>query len=236
MQSEKRGAAAVAWMPGTKHRLYEDRYRLLSKDIPMVSKQNRGEIFAVCDGIGSAPRSREAAQEVCDVLVRFCNAPEEYEDSSSGMQKLLLEAYQSIFNWGVVPGTDRPLGGCAGTIIWITDESLYVFHAGDTLGLLIRDGKIFILNRVHAAYGTIYRYFGLGPGLELDPWRFSLEQSDRILLISDGVTKVFHPEEAAPLVEEFDDNRRAVTELVQRSRSLGSTDDITALLVEIEDL
>jgi hypothetical protein len=58
---ETKGIAAVAWMKGTKHKFYEDRFRLLCLPVPLVSEQDRGEIFAVFDGIGSAPKGMAAA-------------------------------------------------------------------------------------------------------------------------------------------------------------------------------
>jgi PPM family protein phosphatase len=233
---EKKGNAAVAWMKGTKHKFYEDRYRMLSKEIPLVESRHRGELFAVFDGIGSAPRRREAAQEMCNYLLRFFSMSDEHESSWEGLRRLLMEANQCIFDWGFMPGTERPAGGCAGTVIWIQGEALFVFHAGDTAGVLIRDDTTTRLNRLHETNGGIYRYFGLGPSLQIDVQQFSLEEGDRILLVSDGVTKAFHPEEAASVINQFDDKGRAVTELVQRSMRRGSTDDITALLVEIEEL
>lgn len=50
---EQKGNVAVASLKGTRHQFNEDRYRILSQDVPLVGSQNRGEIFAVFDGIGS---------------------------------------------------------------------------------------------------------------------------------------------------------------------------------------
>ena len=142
-----------------------------------------------------------------------------------------------IYNWGFKPGTDKPLGGCAGTVIWIAGEALYVFHAGDTSAVHIRDGKAVELTQPHQLPdGAIFRYLGLGPNLKISVDSILVDEMDRVLLISDGVTKVFHPLDAAELTNEHRDIAQAVNTLVQRSQALGSTDDITALLVEIEEI
>ena len=86
------------------------------------------------------------------------------------------------------------------------------------------------------ADGAIFRYYGLGPSLKIDVDHFTIEESDRILLLSDGVTKVFHPSEAAKFVEEYLDISQAANSLAQRSLALGSTDDITVLLFEVEEI
>jgi PPM family protein phosphatase len=75
---EQKGSATVAWVKGSKHQFYEDRYRILSREVPLVKGQDRGEIFAVFDGIGSAPKGREAAQEMMDQLVHFYKKPQNY--------------------------------------------------------------------------------------------------------------------------------------------------------------
>src|SRR5512138_2218683 len=104
MPSERRGPAAVAWLTGTSHRFYEDRYRILSKNIPLVQNADRGEIFAVFDGIGGAPKGREAAQEVSDWLIRFYKEPENYLASPDGLRQLLMNANMAVYNWGPMAG------------------------------------------------------------------------------------------------------------------------------------
>ena len=227
-------AWAVSFIKGSKHKLYEDRYRILSGN--RVRKQSRGEIFAVFDGIGSAPLGMHAAQEMWDRLLDFLKEPGRHEATSGGFHKLLMEANLAIHDWGFIPGTDRPLGGCAGTVVWLAGRVLRVFHAGDTSGVLIRNGSPIPLTMEHQRDGAIFRYFGLGSSLRIDVNSFAVKEMDRILILSDGVTKIFHPTEAARLAEELSDNGRAVEELVRQSRVRGSRDDITALLVEIEDL
>jgi len=237
MVTEQLGSVAVSWSKGTKHRLYEDRYRILSRDVPLVSGARRGEIFAVFDGIGSAPRGMSAAQEMADCLVRFFRDIEFCQPSWRGIHSLLLEANNDICKWGFMTGTDRPLGGCAGTVVWLLEEKLTILHAGDTKAMLIRDGQANTLTRDHhASDGALYRFFGLGDSLKIDVEQFTVEESDRILLMSDGVTQIIEPYQAVAIVEENIDVSRAVESLAQRSLALGTTDDITAMLVQIEEI
>jgi serine/threonine protein phosphatase PrpC len=203
----------------------------------MVENQNRGELFAVFDGIGSAPEGRHAAQFMADHLIKFYRNPADYPASWEGIRSLLFEGNMEIYNWGFKPGTDIPLGGCAGTVIWILGEALYVFHAGDTSAVHIRDEKISELTQPHQLPdGAIFRYFGLGPNLKISVDSIFIDELDRILLMSDGVTKVLHPLDAAGLTNEHVDISQGVNTLALRSQNLGSTDDITAMLVEIEEI
>jgi serine/threonine protein phosphatase PrpC len=240
--TERKGCAAVSWLKNAKSssKPYEDRYRLLTKDISIVGKSGRGELFAVLDGIGGAPRGMQAAQAVADCLLDFYRKPENITADSLGLNELLLQSNQEINDWGCMEGTDRPLGGAAGTIAWIHAQRLTLFHAGDTAGILLRENHPpRVLTSLHEFDGGITRYFGLGRRLELEVKSERLVDGDLILLVSDGVTKAYSTTEAANLVQEIYDKTgnigMAAQELVIRSRSKKSIDDITAVVIEIEE-
>lgn len=239
IRTERKENAAVSWIKSPKH-AYEDRYRLLTRDIPVVGQSCKGELFGVLDGIGSAPMGMAAAQAIADCLVDFFRKTDAYSANWQGLNKLLHKTNVDIFDWGFMEGSDRPLGGCAGTVAWLHDGHVSMFHAGDTVGMLIREGKEpRTLTRLHEIHGDIYRYFGLGPSMQIDVETCAVEEGDLILLMSDGVTKAYSTTEAANLVREIYDRTgdiaAATQELVTRSRSRKSSDDITALVIEVVD-
>lgn len=236
MPIEKRQGVAVSWSKGTKHRFYEDRYRILSRDVPLVAPAGRGEIFAVFDGIGSAPRGMSAAQEMADWMARFYREPAAYPANIEGLLGLMEAANLAIYDWGFMTGSDRPLGGCAGSVVWLMDDELTFFHAGDTTVILIRYGYGKEITYPHQSPdGAIFRYFGLGPGLQIDMGRISMEESDRILLISDGITKVMDVFEITTCVEGHIAIDKAVDALIRQALARRATDDLTALLVQVEE-
>jgi serine/threonine protein phosphatase PrpC len=63
-----------------------------------------------------------------------------------------------------------------------------------------------------------------------------LKESDWILLMSDGITKVKHPIEAAAMLNEYRDISGAVNAIATVAQAVGSNDDITALLVEVSEI
>lgn len=236
-QTERKGNAAVSWLTSPKHP-YEDRYRLLTREVPLVRRVARGEVVAVFDGIGSAPKGMSAAQEMADGLLAFYRESEKLSATSEALHLILQKSNQTICDWGCVYGTTRPLGGCAGTVAWLIDGRLTIFHAGDTVGMLLRAGKNpLALTRLHEQDGAIFRYFGLGSALEIDIASVDVEDGDLVLLMSDGVTKMFSTTEAAALVNEVfaqtGDVARAAEALASQSRRHGSTDDITVLVMEV---
>lgn len=233
---EERGNAAVVWQQGTRHKFYEDRYRLLCRPIPLVEQAKRGEIFAVCDGVGSAPRGRDAAQEVCDVLVKFYKNAAEFPPTAETLISILDQANNVIHAWGVIEGTDRSLGACAATIVWITDDLIAnVFHVGDTSALLIRNGTAQALTTAHHdAAGHLLNYFGLS-SLQIETKSVQLDIGDRLLLLSDGISKSLYNQRIVTIVESHSRRSASLEALLSAARIAGSGDDITAVLVDIEE-
>ncbi len=143
VEGESRGKASVAWLKGSKHKFYEDRYRILSEDIPLVRDQNRGEIFGVFDGIGSAPKGRQAAQEMADQLLMFYADPGIYEASEEGLEKLLLNSNETVHGWGFIGETDVPKSGCAGTVApGYTERTFLFFMLAIRLGCWYQTGEM----------------------------------------------------------------------------------------------
>ena len=158
----------VGSLQGKKNRPNEDRYRLLHSDIPLVFKSGRGQLFAVFDGIGSAPRGGPAAQQMCDALIEFFRKGTRYKADAGSLKELLISFNLEIKNWGFIPGTTRTLGGCAGTIAWFYGTQVYLFHAGDTVGYLFKGEDLTQLTKEHGSGKFIDNYFGLGANMFID--------------------------------------------------------------------
>ena len=191
-----------------------------------------GEIYAVFDGVGSAPSGMAAAQIMADCLVRF------YKQPAVNLSDLLYDTNLTIHKWGLIEGSNRPLGACAGTVALIEGSHVTIYHAGDTVAVLLRSSKRpRILTPLQELGGAIYSYFGIGAGLKLETTQITIEDDDLILLVSDGVTKAFQIVEASKLVRNRYDltgcAATAISELVELSRRRGSVDDITALAIVI---
>jgi len=235
---EHRGNATVAWQKGPRHKFYEDRFRLLCHPIPLVAQANQGEIFAVLDGVGSAPKGMAAAQVVCDGLVRFFDPNGQGSAEKEGLETILADANLTIHDWGFMEGTNRPDGACAGTVIWIDVKWLaHVFHVGDTTALLVRDGLAKVLTTVHQnSDGHLSNYFGM-PTLKLQRQSIQLEEGDRLLIFSDGIGKAFAVnQDIADIIESKASRSASLAALFAAARSSGSSDDATAILVDIEEL
>lgn len=238
MQIESRGCSAVASLQSPLHARNEDRFRLLTRDVPIVEQSDRGQIFAVFDGMGSKRYSAEASQQMCDALVDFYKNPEQYPFNQESFQHLLLEHNINIYNWGREEDTNQRLGGCAGTVAWFHQDLVSIFHVGDTAALLISDQDTTQVTSFHKDQnGLITRFFGMGEKLNIEHTSWDITNYSHLLLLTDGVNQVLDNDYLASIVNKNDLNiRGAVSEIVDTAKSRGSTDDITALLIDLIEL
>jgi serine/threonine protein phosphatase PrpC len=214
---------------------YEDRYRLLGGHIPLVERAGRGYLYAVMDGVGGAPMGMQASQLVADRLIEFYR-DDAVEPSQRGVNALLTSINDEAFGWGFIEGTRRPLAAAAVTVAWFApSEELFTFHVGDTVALLWNGETLRVLTTEHGEGKVIRRYLGMGPAFDTERDRFSIEPGDMLCLITDGVTKALSYTTVGQILAELPDPQRAAWEIAERARRRGSRDDITALVVELEE-
>lgn len=132
---------------------------------------------------------------------------------------------------------------------------LYIAHAGDSRCYLLRDGRLEQLTRDHSlvsdallerpdlsstdlAYlpkNVITRALGIGPTVDLDLRVERVRAGDVFLLCSDGLHGLVTDEEMAAILEEYPVLTEACSCLVETANAAGGRDNITAVLVRIED-
>lgn len=228
-------SVGVASVKGLNHHLNEDRYRLLGGNVPVVEHAHRGHLFAVMDGVGSAPKGMRAAQCVADTLTRFYTDPT-VPDTADGVARLLEAANQEINAWGTMPGSDRPLGAAAATAAWFAPtRKVVLFHSGDTVAFHFDGRGIRRLTREHTDGRAITAYVGQGASFRLDVERVAFEVGDVLCLVTDGVTKSMVDGDVEAVLAELTPPDAAARELVARARGKGSRDDITAVVVELAE-
>jgi serine/threonine protein phosphatase PrpC len=231
--------AAVHSVIGSSHALNEDRYRLLGSSVPLVERAAAGHLFAVVDGVGGAPKGRAAAQHLVDCLAAFFQP--EQEHTLAGLTRHVQAINNTIHDWGLIPGSTRPLGAAAGTVAWLSpDEHLHLLHTGNTVALHHDGEELHVLTPSAAEGKGLAHCFGSGPGLEIAVSDHGFEPGDVLVLVTDGVTpKGMTLGALGAIVGSYFEDRLRFEELaraiVMRAKGNGSVDDITAVVVELEE-
>lgn len=224
---------------GKLHQFNEDRFRMLGRKAELIRQSNKGEVYAVFDGMGSAPKGADAAQYMCDALISFYKNPS-IKPNPESFINLLHEANNEVNSWGFIKDSDKELGACAGTVSWIHHQSLYIFHVGDTMGLLLKgdfesDDDYEILTSDQAIGDDLLAFWGMGNDLKIESRVVKIDEGDIIILISDGVLKAVDLKTIAKNIRKwiFTSLEFASKSLCELAERKGSTDDITTVIVEI---
>lgn len=137
------------------------------------------------------------------------------------------------------------------TVSYSLGDDLYVFHVGDSRAYLFRDGELRQLTHDHTVAQAMADA-GQIPQEEVATHRkrhvlvnvlsveahdvfvemtqVKLEDGDRVLLCSDGLTEMVKDAEITAVLAQIDDSKAAAQALVERALAHGGRDNVTVLL------
>jgi PPM family protein phosphatase len=207
----------------------------------------RLQLFAVADGMGGH-RAGEVASATALEALRAAVA------SGTGLGDAITNANAAVFGKA---GNDQELRGMGTTLTAVVPDGngVLVGHVGDSRAYLLRDGELRQLTTdhslveelvregrlteeqaaVHPQRSIITRALGVEDNVEVDVYSVPLLPGDRLLLCSDGLTTMLRPNDIAALLRREADPTRAANLLVDAANAAGGEDNITTIVIDIED-
>ena len=206
-----------------------------------LPRPRRDVVAAIADGIGSAKGGRVAAETaVRGFLDGFCDLPETME-----VRRAAATVISSLNGWiNSQSRRDPELAGmgCTFTALVLRGRVAHVLHVGDTRAYRLRGDRLACLTIDHVREdgsgrsNILNRALGVETEVRLDYGAQPVALHDRFLLCSDGVYGALTPEAIAEILRErsaSDDSARA---LVAAALDAGSTDNSTALVLDVVEL
>jgi serine/threonine protein phosphatase PrpC len=218
----------------------------------------------VTDGVGGQFRGDIAAKIGCRVvrehLLRCTRDLDAYRAEPGLLRKhrveeRLREAVQlantEVFRAGLALSKGRGMG-CTMEVVLVLDQTVFLGHVGDARTYHIKDGRAIQLTDDHSVLQekvrrglitaeeaekapgkqVITRAVGGLPSVRVDTLTVSVDVGQRLLLVTDGVTRYLSAAEIAEVCAAGD--ARAAEEVVDRARTRGGLDNITAVLVAMD--
>jgi serine/threonine protein phosphatase PrpC len=208
---------------------------------PELPAPRRDVVAAISDGIGGAKGGREAAEiAVRGFLDGFCDLPETMEVRRAAA--IVLNALNGWIHSQSQRDPDLAGMGCTFTALVLRGRIAHVLHVGDTRAYRLSRDRLTCLTTDHVRQvgvgrsSTLTRALGVETEVRLDYTSQPVAQHDRFLLCSDGVHGYLASETIADVMRERVSSEDTARALVAAALDAGSTDNSTALVLDVVGL
>ena len=206
-----------------------------------LPQPRRDVVAAIADGIGGAKGGRVAAETaVRGFLDGFCDLPETME-----VRRAAARVLDALNGWIYSQAQrDSKLAGmgCTFTALVLRGRVAHVLHVGDTRAYRLSGDRLTCLTTDHVRDdGTgrshvLTRALGVETELRLDYASQPMARHDRFLLCSDGVHGFLGAKAIADILRERSASEDTARALVTAALQSGSTDNCTALVLDVVEL
>jgi serine/threonine protein phosphatase PrpC len=208
---------------------------------PELPQPRRDIVAAIADGIGGAKGGRIAAETaVRGFLDGLCDLPETME-----VRRAAAQVIDALNGWIHSQGLRDPNlegMGCTFTALVLRGRQAHVLHVGDTRAYRLSADRLTCLTTDHVRHGgsgrstILSRALGVETEVRLDYTAQPMARHDRFLLCSDGVHGFLTAEAIADILRERSASEDCARALVVAAFNSGSTDNCTALVLDVVDL
>ena len=208
---------------------------LIGAELP---EPRREVVAAIADGIGGAKGGRIAAETaVRGFLDGFCDLPETMEVQRAGAT--IVSALNGWINSMGRQDPDLTGLGCTFTALVLRGRIAHLLHVGDTRAYRFSGSRLTCLTVDHVRHEvgrrshTLTRALGVETEVALDYAAQPVALHDRFLLCSDGVHGFLTEQGIADILRERSAPDDTANALVAAALDAGSTDNCTALVLDV---
>ena len=208
-------------------------------------------LFAVADGMGGHLAGDVASQTAIETITR--RASENSPRETRALEALIKEANSAIWSKAQEEPSLHGLGPTC-TLALVDDSQVHIGHVGDSRAYLFRDGELSQLTEDHTLVGRmvregrlqpdeaerhpqrsiITRALGVDSDVDVDTASIPVQEGDRLLICSDGLTSMIGADDIADVLRSEPDPQRAVDRLVELANEAGGEDNVTAVVIAFE--
>ncbi|MEO8256391.1 MAG: protein phosphatase 2C domain-containing protein [Acidobacteriota bacterium] len=216
-------------------------------------------VMVVADGMGGHAAGEVASRMAIAALISLALAVPDWiiradQEHALEMERRSRTRFQEVGALLVETGQRDPALRGMGTTLTAArslGRDLMVTHVGDSRAYLLRAGNLQRVTRDHTfaqllvdtgqlapadVVGSRHRHVltnalgGSGEAVHVDTYRLQLEDGDRLLLCSDGLTDLVDDEKIARILVEAGRSSEACERLVQQALDSGGRDNVTVIV------
>ncbi len=226
-------------------------------DIGCVREQNEDSLivqpplYVVADGMGGHAAGEVASEIAVNTIQECAPAHPDAEELGAAVER----ANRAIIN-AAIAGEGREGMGTTCTAAMLEENKLVIAQVGDSRAYLLHGGKLtqvtrdhsLVANmieagqitkeeaRVHPNRSVITRALGNDPTTTPDLYEINVEEGDRLLLCSDGLTAMLEDDEIQAVLNRIADPQRCASTLVNGAIAAGGVDNVTVVIANIEGM
>jgi serine/threonine protein phosphatase PrpC len=224
---------------------------VIPKDMQVMTR--KGALFIVADGMGGHAAGEVASEIAVDTVSNVY-----YQDDNDDVLTALLHAIRranALIHQRAAEDMLRSGMGTTCVAAVLRGRTAFIANVGDSRAYLIRHGMIKQVSqdhswveeqvraglltrdqaRSHAQRNVITRCLGTQADVEIDVFTEALEEGDSLILCTDGLSGLISEEELRTTVEQYAP-QESVYHLVERANENGGPDNITAIVIRVEEL
>ena len=231
-----------------------------SNEDAFLTVEERG-LFVVCDGMGGAAAGEVASQMAVQTIGAEVAGATLEASATRGLQPRTTQLGHAVeaANRAIY---ERALGeaehaGMGTTVVgaWVADNVVSIAHVGDSRAYVssdegfeavtidhslveaqVRSGSISREQSLTSAHqNVLLRALGKEPDVEVELNEITVAAGDRVLLCTDGLTRMVSDGDLAETLTRFrGDPQGACDSLIAAANNAGGADNITAVVIEVE--
>jgi serine/threonine protein phosphatase PrpC len=225
--------------------------------------EERAHLFLVADGMGGHQAGERASALAVAAIENFTlNSFKWFFGTDGGEAKKVLAQFQSAFTQADADIAETAAAhpelhgmGTTVTMAFQLGAQLCVVHAGDSRAYLYRQQELHQLTKDHTLVADLVRTGVLQPdqaaghrlrhvitnviggpeaGVKVEARALQLQDGDRLLLCSDGLTEMVTDETIAATLAVERAPEKAATQLLERANEGAASDNITLVVVSFD--
>src|SRR6266699_4070408 len=223
---------------------------VIPKDPQVMAK--KGALFIVADGMGGHAAGEVASEIAVDTVSNMY-----YQDDSDEVATSLLRAIKranALIHQRAAENMLRSGMGTTCVAAVLRGNMAYIANVGDSRAYLVRDGQVKQVSqdhswvaeqvraglltedqaRTHAQRNVITRCLGTQADVEIDVFPEQIEDKDALVLCTDGLSGLVSDDEIRRIIDQSGP-QDSVYHLVQRANENGGPDNITAIVVSVQE-
>ena len=229
------------------------RKRTLNQDYAYLSLSEVGilpNLFVVADGMGGHRGGGYASRLAVETILEEIRKGGE-ESPSQTLVNAIREANARVRQ---AASKDEMLAGMGTTEVAATclEKALEVANVGDSRLYVVNEKEIRQITQDHSLVEEMVRFGGLSreqarrhpdrniitravgaeDGLKVDCFFVPLQEGDKVLLCSDGLTSMLEDEEIRRILESGEDTETCAQALVEAANNHGGRDNIAVIIIE----